>query len=99
MWMWMCPHEVTCRFVCRCPQKPREGIGDLGTGFTGSVSSPAWMLGIEPGSCAKAVNALNCFAISPDSTIGLLYELLFRKLKLYNQDYLLGGKELAVFLI
>lgn len=71
----MCPHEVTCRFVCRCPQKPREGIGDLGTGFTGSVSSPAWMLGIEPGSCAKAVNALNCFAISPDSTIGLLYEL------------------------
>jgi hypothetical protein len=48
-----------CASVCRCQQRP-EALAFFGCGVTGSSELPRMVLGIEPGSSARALFTLSC---------------------------------------
>jgi hypothetical protein len=48
-----------------CVCSPEESFGSAGTGVTGTVSHPSWVLGVELESSGRAASLFNCRAISP----------------------------------
>lgn len=92
---WVCSSYV-CIYVMCVPgafEGPSEGIRSPGTGV--EIWVTIWVLGAEPGSYARAANALSRLAISPSpshqfyNTRWMFYNWIFILFRLFFWDILL----------
>lgn len=64
-----CLCVINCTCACRCSRGPEEGSKSPGIGVEVAVSCPMRVPGTKFRSSARAVFALNCWAVSPASIL------------------------------